>query len=69
MAKSFNNQDEFRTFAKGKVEVIKLINILIGKAILIMDLVKLCKKVGNHQELSGFSHSCYFIRKNEGNNG
>jgi len=34
LAKSFNKPDEVRTFEKGKVEIVNLGNIIIGKATL-----------------------------------
>jgi hypothetical protein len=34
LAKSFNNHDEVRTFEKGKVEIVNLGNVVIGRATL-----------------------------------
>ena len=67
LAKSFNNPDEIRTFEKGKVEILNLGNVVIGRATLEpgWSWSKYIKPLVNTNSLSNSSHIMHHIRKNE----
>ena len=67
MAKSFESPDEVRTFEKGKVEIVNLGNVIIGRATFEpgWSWGKCVKPLVQNRELSGSAYFSHNLWKNE----